>query len=60
MWCKHLNQCSHIIKNKHTYIIYVKHGKQHMLSGLDFDGPDLKEYSCLTLETAMFEHRFYT
>ena len=53
VWFKDITICNHIINNPNTHIIYTdKMGKQIVLPGVDYEGPDLNEKSCNNLEFA--------
>ena len=53
VWFKDLSKCNHTINNPNTYIIYTdKMGKQKVLPGIDYVGPDLNDVPCNNLEQA--------
>lgn len=52
VWFKNINNCTTIVKNPNTYIIYNKNGEQQILSGVDYVGPDLLDKPCSDLEQA--------
>ena len=40
-WCKKNSSCQKLIENPDKYIIYTENGKQKILRGYDYEGPDL-------------------
>ena len=52
LWLKYINNCTTIIVNPNTYIIYTKNGVQKILDGFDYVGPDLLDKPCGDLEQA--------
>jgi glycosyltransferase involved in cell wall biosynthesis len=64
IWFKNIDDCTAIIKNPNTYIIYSKDKQQKVLSGVDLVGNDLYKKPCLNIENAKslvyFDKKFKT
>ena len=52
VWFKNINNCTTIVENPNTYIIYTKNGIQKILPGVDYLGSDLLDKPCSDLEQA--------
>ena len=50
VWFKNINNCTTIVQNPNTYIIYTKNGIQKILPGVDYLGSDLLDIPCNDLE----------
>lgn len=60
VWFKNINDCKRIIEDSECYIIYTKkNGKQKILPGVDYVGPDTFEFICNDIEEAKITNLNY-
>jgi hypothetical protein len=52
LWFKDIKKCSHLVKNPYTCIIYIKNGVQQILEGFDYEGPNILNCICSTINQA--------
>ena len=52
VWFKYINNCTTLVENPDTYIIFTENDEQKILHGVDYLGPDLLHKPCSDLEQA--------